>query len=34
MRPLFRKHLSIPGLIKTVHQQFSKIPDPRDLKRE
>jgi hypothetical protein len=34
MRPLFRKHLSIPGLIKTVHQQFSKIPDPRDFKRE
>lgn len=30
----FRKHLSIPGLIKTVHQQFSKIPDPRELKRE
>ncbi|MFT4554069.1 MAG: hypothetical protein ACI9S8_002714, partial [Chlamydiales bacterium] len=21
-------------MIKTVHQQFSKIPDPRDLKRE
>ena len=34
MRPLFRKHLSIPGLIKTVHQQFSKIPDPRDFQRE
>jgi hypothetical protein len=34
MRPLFRKHLSIPALIKTIHQQFSKIPDPRDFKRE
>jgi hypothetical protein len=34
MRPLFRKHLSIPGLIKTVHQQFCKIPDSRDFKRE
>lgn len=34
MRPLFRKHLSIPGLIKTVHQQFSKIPDPRNFRRE
>ena len=34
MRPSFRKHLSIPGLIKTVYQQFSKIPDPRDFKRK
>ena len=29
----FRKHLSIPGLIKTVFQQFSKIPDPREFNR-
>ena len=34
MKPAFRKYLSAPGLIKTVHQQFSKIPDPRDFKRE
>jgi hypothetical protein len=34
MKPLFRKHLSVPALIKTVYQQFSKIPDPRDFKRE
>lgn len=34
MKPLFRKHLSIPGLIKTVHQQFSKIQDLREFKRE
>lgn len=29
----FRKHLSAPALIKTVYQQFSKIPDPRKLAR-
>jgi len=33
MAPLFRKHLSAPSLIKAVHQQFSKIPDPREFKR-
>jgi len=30
----FRKHLSASGLIKTVFQQFSKIPDPRTFERE
>lgn len=30
----FRKHLSIPGLIKTVYQEFSKIPDPRQFLRK
>ena len=34
MTTSFRKRLSAPGLIKTVYQQFSKIPDPRDIKRE
>ena len=34
MKPSFRKHLSVPGLIQTIHQQFSKIQDPRDFKRE
>ena len=29
----FRKHLSIFGLIKTVHQYFSKISDPREFSR-
>ena len=33
MTPLFKKHLSAPGLINTVHQLFSKIPDHRDFKR-
>ena len=28
-----KKHLSAPGLIKTVHQHFSKISDPRGFKR-
>jgi hypothetical protein len=31
---LFRKYLSAPGLIKTVFQNFSKIPDPREFKKE
>jgi hypothetical protein len=34
MRPLFRKHLSAPGLIKTLYQQFSKVLDPREFKRD
>jgi hypothetical protein len=34
MKSSFRKHLSVPGLLKSIHQQFSKIPDPRDFKRE
>jgi len=34
MKPLFRKHLSVPGLIKTIHRHFSKILDPRDFKNE
>ncbi len=29
----FRKHLSVPGLIKTVYDHFSTIPDPREFKR-
>jgi len=29
MTSLFRKHLSAPGLIRTVYRQFSKISDPR-----
>ena len=33
MRSLLRKHLSAPGLIKIIYQQFSKILDPRDFKR-
>ena len=31
MASSFRKYLSAPGLIKTVCQQFSKIPDPREV---
>ena len=34
MASSFRKYLSAPGLIKTVHQQFSKIPDPREFTRD
>ena len=30
----FRKHLSLPGLLKAVCQQFSKIPDPRNFSRD
>ncbi len=33
MSSSFRKHLGIPGLIKTVYDHFSKIPDPREFKR-
>ena len=29
MASTFRKHLSAPGLIKTIYHQFCKIPDPR-----
>lgn len=29
MALLFRKHLSVPGLLLTVYRQFSKIRDPR-----
>lgn len=29
-----RKHLSAPGLLKIVHQQFSKIPDNRNFSRK
>jgi len=28
-----RKHLSISGLINTIYQEFLKIPDPREFKR-
>lgn len=31
--PLFRKHLSAPGLIACVHKQFSKIQDPRSFSK-
>jgi len=31
MSTSFRKHLSIPGLIRTVYHYFSKIPDFRQL---
>lgn len=34
MASSLRKHLSAPGLIKTVYQQFSKIPDPREFARD
>lgn len=30
----FRKHLSMPGLLKQVYHQFSKISDPRDFTRK
>ncbi|NGX59910.1 MAG: hypothetical protein KR126chlam3_01070 [Chlamydiae bacterium] len=33
MASSLRKHLSAPGLIKIVHQHFSKISDPRGFKR-
>ena len=33
MKSQFRKHLSAPGLLKTVCEQFSKVPDPRDFQR-
>lgn len=33
MTSSFRKHLSAPGLVKTVYALFSKIPDPREFKR-
>lgn len=29
MTASLRKHLSVPGLLNTIHGQFSKIPDPR-----
>lgn len=29
----FRKHLSAPGLINIIYQEFSKIPDLREFKR-
>lgn len=34
MSSTFRKHLSIPGLIKTVYDHFSQIPDPREFTRK
>jgi len=33
MSSSFRKHLSAPGLIKTVYHYFSKIPDPREFSK-
>ena len=30
---LLRKYLSIPGLLNTIYQQFSKIPDTRNFSR-
>jgi len=33
MSSLLRKHLSAPGLLNIVHQQFSKIPDSREFTR-
>lgn len=30
----FRKHLSAPGLFSIIHQQFSKIPDPREFTKD
>lgn len=33
MSPSLRKYLSIPGLIRAVHNSFSKIPDPRQFIR-
>lgn len=34
MTTLFRKDLSIPGLLRTVHQQVSKIVDPRQFRKD
>lgn len=34
MASSFKKHLSTPGLINTVFRCFSKIPDPREFRRE
>ncbi len=34
MASLFRKYLSAPGLIKTIYQQFSKIPDSREFNKK
>ena len=34
MSSSFKKHLSIPSLIKTVYDLFSKIPEPREFKRK
>jgi hypothetical protein len=34
MTPPFRKHLSAPALLSTIHRQFSKIPDPRKFTKE
>lgn len=33
MASSLKKHLSAPGLINTVYQQFRKIPDPREFAR-
>ena len=34
MASSFRKYLSVPGLLNTIFQQFSKIPDVRSFSRE
>ena len=34
MKSLFRKHLSAKGLINKVWQEFLKIKDPRDFKKD
>ncbi len=33
MSSSLRKHLSAPGLIKSVYNHFSKLPDPREFSR-
>lgn len=30
----FRKHLSAPGLLSIIHQEFLKIPDPREFSKK
>ena len=34
MTSSLRKHLSAPGLIKTIYHQMSKVPDPRKFTKE
>lgn len=34
MSSSLRKYLSAPGLVKTVFEQFSKVPDPRKFERD
>ena len=34
MTSSLRKHLSAPGLIKTIYHQMAKVPDPREFTKE